>query len=41
VIDGAPLLFDGHLTLLFSHELVQGLGDCLKKGRAFVPMGLV
>jgi hypothetical protein len=40
VIDGAPLLFDGWLSFLFSHELVQQLGDCLPKGTAFVPMGL-
>jgi hypothetical protein len=40
VIGGAPLLFDGNLSFLFSHELVQQLGDCLPKGTAFVPMGL-
>jgi hypothetical protein len=41
VIDGVPLLFDGKLSFLFSHELVQQLGDCLPQGTAFVPMGLV
>jgi len=40
VVDSAPLLYDGHLMFLFSSELVERLGSCLRRGQAFVPMGL-
>jgi len=41
VLAGAPLLYDPMLAMLFSHELVEQLGDCMPKGEAFVPMGLL
>jgi len=41
VIDGASLLYDARLGWLFSREIVERLRDCLPKGKAFAPMGLV
>jgi hypothetical protein len=40
-IAGVPLLYDPMLGILYSPELVERLGDCIPKGEAFVPMGLV
>jgi hypothetical protein len=40
VVGGAPLIFDPIVYPIYSHELVQQLGDCLGKGRAFIPMGV-
>ena len=40
VIDGAPLFYDGRLSLVFCRELVERLGDVLPRNQAFVPMGV-
>lgn len=40
VIDGAPLFYDGRLSLVFRGELVERLGDVLPRNQAFVPMGV-
>src|SRR5262249_35407330 len=40
VIDGAPLFYDGRLSLVFRGELAARLGGVLPRNQAFVPMGV-